>query len=224
MQYSSGGLRERMKMSSSFVSSMRSLLTEKCEDLWRTLGAKRPFADDTRVFKKLISTQSLKRATTFLEPKKMTDEDRVNVIHRLRFLAKEKESFKAFNSAEIETQAFCVLAARKEIIKFDTFLDGKAWPSEIENFKRNMLTTTLFDAVVKEHVGGIHEILPAIVNAYLKATGAHGSQKLVQYQRTVELEKNTNGDEVISTTACRGSRLLSSLCNGTQDQSEGNVV
>ena len=213
-----------VKLSSSFVSSMRSLLTEECEDFWKTLGGKRLFGDETRVFKKLISTQSLKRATTFLDPKQITDEDRVNVIHRLIFLAKERESFKAFSSAEIETQVKYVVAARKEVAKFENFLGDEPWPSEIQSLRRNMLATTLVDSVVQEHVGGNHELLPAIESAYIKARGAHGSQKLGQYQRMLELETDQNRDEVISTSACRRSRMISNGNDEVQNDGEGDKV
>lgn len=99
-----------------------------------------------------------------------------------------------------------MLAARKEVTKFENVLGDEPWPSEIENLKRNMMATTLFDATLKQHVGGEQELLPAIVNAYLKATGAHGSQKLGQFQRMMELQQEHGAEEVISTTAFRNSR------------------
>ena len=194
-----------LKMSTSFAGSMRSLLTEECDDLWKSLGAKRPFGDDTRVFKKLISTQSFKRTPNFFNQKHLTDEDRLNVIHRLRFVAKEREAFKAFSSAEIESQTSMAVAAKTEVDKFDAFMGEEEWPSDLENLKRNMLQTTLLDSVLREHTGGHDDLLPTMVSAYLKASGAHGSQKLGQYERMRELEKGQS-DEVIATSACRHSR------------------
>ena len=195
-----------LKMSSSFVSSMRSILTEECDDLWKSLGSKRPFGDDNIVFKKPISTQSLTRTPKFLDPKFPTDEDRLNVIHILIFLAKERESFKAFSSAEIENQSKCAVAAKKEVEKFDEFLGDDEYPSDLENLKRNMIQTTLVDTVIREHTAGQDELLPAIVTAYLKAAGAHGSQKLGQYQRMREIEKGQDNDEIVGTSACHLSK------------------
>ena len=184
---------------------MRCLLTEECDDIWKALGAKRPFGDDTRIFKKLISTQSFKRTPKFFDQKALTDDDRVNVIHRIRFLAKERESFKAFSSSETEFQSQCVLAAKRKLETFDAFLGDEEWPSELENLQRNMLQTTLLDSVVREHTSGNEELLPTILSAYLKATGAHGSQKLGQYRRMREIEEGQS-DEVVGTSACRLSR------------------
>ena len=200
-----------LKMSSSFVSSMRSLLTEECSDLWKSLGGKRPFGDDTRVFKKLISTQSLKRTPKFLHHNALNDDDRLNVIHRLMFLAKERECFKAFSSAENESQSQCVLAAQREMKKFEAFLGEEDWPSDLETLKRNVLRTTLLDSLIREHTATQGELLPTMVKFYLKASGAHGSQKLAQYKRMQELEQGQN-DEVIGTSACRRSSRRASEC------------
>ena len=167
---------------------MRSLLTEECDDLWKSLGSKRPFGEGTRVFKKLVSTQSLTRTPKFLNPKFLTDEDRLNVIHRLTFLAKERESLKAFSSAEIENQSKYAVAVKKEVEKFDEFPGDEEYPCDLENLKRNIIRTTLLDAVIREHTAGQDELLPSLVTVYLKATEAHGSQKLGQYQRMREIE------------------------------------
>ena len=141
-----------IKLSSEVIEAMRMLLTEECESYCNELGVRKPFGEDTRVYKNLLSSQGLKGVKTFLGGE-MTDEDRINVIHRLRFLARERECFRSFSAAEVDKQCQCVIAAHKEVSKFDEFLYKEGWPAELGNLKHNILQTTLLDRDISEHLG-----------------------------------------------------------------------
>ena len=177
-----------VKISSEVVHSIRLLLTEECDTYCKQLGTRRPFGDDTRVYKKLLSSQSLKGVKQFLGGA-MQDGDKINVIHRLRFLARERECFRSFSSAEIGKQCQNVVAVRKELLIFEDFLDEDSWPKEMDNLKRNMLQTTLLDRDISEHVENSEsDLFPALLDSFVKATGIYGSQKLQMYRMRLSNE------------------------------------
>lgn len=173
-----------VKLSSTVVTEMKDLLTEECEDIIRTLGCSRPFGADSRVFKKLLSTQSLKGAKLFLNATKTTDDDRINVVHRMRYLSRTQQSFKGFSSSEIDAQTKLAILARELVLDFKKFLGKENWPDEMEHLRNNLLRSTMMDEDVESMADRRNELFPILKNSYVSATGARGRQLLRQHERS----------------------------------------
>ena len=121
------------KMSMGTVLMMRKIIDEECPRISKSFAGKTSkdvplYLLDTRVFRTLINSKSLRGAKVFFAAE-TTDEDRQKALYRLRYVAQERSHYKGIDSIGLYTQVKHAITARIELDKFRLRIIGSdAWP------------------------------------------------------------------------------------------------
>ena len=178
------------KMSMRTTVLLRKVIDEECPALAKTISRRdnsdTPFqVMDTRVFRKLINSKSLRGAKKFLDPSTI-DDDRACAMHRLRYVAQENGRYKGVDHSTLDFQVESASLARKVIEEFrKRILQHDEWPEVMMPLLRNMLCTTKLDEEIIGNREKPDELLITLKMKYLACAGAEGGQKVEQYEKFV---------------------------------------
>lgn len=137
---------------------------------------------DCRVYRNFLSLSTLKSATGFMNAKgKDGEKAQVYALHRVKQLYEEKE-FKALQQKVLSEQFQLATGAVAEEHKFNAFLDGEAWPAEMETSRTNLTRGTRFDQDIVENRGNDTDILPILLNRYRQLSPSVAPMKEAKYR------------------------------------------
>ena len=130
---------------------------------------------DTRVFRTLLNTSTLRSANLFKNADQ--DCDRIYALRRCRFRA-VNEGHTSISGLILNEEVENAKAARKEVEKMNKVLGGSQWPLALQNPRINLLETTQLHQQVKENLGEDLPILPRLRELYTDHGKFQASQTL----------------------------------------------
>lgn len=117
---------------------------------------------DCRLFKKFVSTSTLRGAKNFMNAVRENDEEaQINTIYRARHWCEENH-FRSVKPTELNALFLCSKRALYEEEKFLKFINQRSWPKNMETTQENLLRTTTHDIALKANEGNNTDILPVI--------------------------------------------------------------
>lgn len=155
-----------------------------------------------RIFRNLMTTQMFRGANLFLKSPKVTDEDRINVFYRVRFIAEASPYFKGAQKKNLEDQTKKALLAKRETEKFAEVSEKGEWPAEMLSFKHNLLRKTKLDDEVESNTGNEKMLLPSLEKMYIFHVGFPAKQRITQFKH----HKETVAMNSSSQRVARGSK------------------
>ena len=186
---------------------MRKAIDEECPSIASSIHKKAKFEDrfdlmDTRVFRTLINSKTLRGAKTFLATE-TDNEDRLNALHRLRYIAQENGCYKGVDPTILEAQLKAAMAGRNSIKHFKVrILKDESWPIGIRPLLHNILSTTKLDSDIKNIEGDPDKLLEPLKMKYLECAGGEGGSRVEQYEKFVQDRMRIG----ISTVAINGNQ------------------
>lgn len=136
---------------------------------------------DCRVYRKFVSLTCLKSCTAFMQAKGPDGEKaQVHSLHRLKDVVKENH-FKPVSHKVLSDQYQLARDAVSEASKFEAFMDGEVWPTEMRTSRENLLRSTRYDADIIENRGNDTDVLPALLNRYRQLYPALAKMKEAKY-------------------------------------------
>lgn len=149
---------------------------------------------DVRVFRKIFNSSTFKKTPTFFSV--ATDEDRKNVLLRLRYRAASTENFKGVLPEEVEDQTKRCMGARMEAEKFELVYGSSTWPARMTGLHKNLLETTKMDEVVENNVGNDKTLLQPVADLYRRISGEEAAERMERFSRgTLDGSDGEEADE-----------------------------
>ena len=170
---------------------IRDAIDEECPSIAGSIRKKEQSEDpsgilDTRVFRTLINSKTLRGAKKFLAAE-TSDEDRMNALYRLRYIAQEKRSYRGVDPKTLEAQLEAAITGRTSIESFKVrILKEESWPGGMRPLLQNILRTTKLDIEIKESLGDPDKLLEALKMQYLECAGGDGGCRVEQYEKFVQ--------------------------------------
>lgn len=193
-----------IKLSDDVIACMGKIMnTEHPELLSRipqprnTPGTKRnrrdPRLADTRVFRKLFNTSTIRSAKLFKNTE--NDCDRIHALKRCMFVAIE-DGLSSINGKQLDQQVKNSISARREVEKMEGVVGRHGWTPELSTVRANLLETTKLDEQVSNNTGEDRVLLRRLREVYLSHGGASASQRVELFQAG---RLSENGEEINAT-------------------------
>ena len=132
-----------------------------------------PSLMDTRVFRNLFNTSTLRSATVFKE--ESIDGDRINAL------------LKSVKGTKLNEQVKNAMAARTEVNKMNIVIGSEKWPPVLETVRSNLLRTTKRDEQVRNNTGEDLTILPRLQELFEAHHGRRASHKIALFYQQKKL-------------------------------------
>ena len=194
-EYSNSTLRHLVsiaaKMSMKTMLMMRRAIDEECPIIARSINKKDICEEsveilDTRVFRTLINSKTLRGAKSFLNPE-TSDDDRLNTLYRIRYLAQDKGSYRGVDAKTLETQLEAAIQGRKSIECFRLrIMRDNPWPAAMKPLLQNILQTTKLDEDIFIKGSDPDELLEPLKVKYLNCAGGEGGSRVEQYEKFIQ--------------------------------------
>ena len=178
---------------------------------------------DTRVFRNLFNTSTLRSPTTFKDAS--VDSDRVNALMRCQYLA-INEGLKSVSGTRLNDEVKNAIAARREAEKMSIVVGSEEWPPELEIVRLNLLQTTKLDEQVRNNTGEDLTILPRLREIFEAHHGRRASLRITLFQRGQIVSKNgellateESSDESCSSAGNNGEKRIPIMDSAVANES-----
>lgn len=139
-------------------------------------------AVDSRIYRNLISSSTLKGSTPFMNAEGPDGEAaQLNSLWRIREISRSS-GYGPMKPSVLTEQFLAASAALQEVRKFEKLMETVLWPKEMEVMRRNAERTQLFDEEIAANFGNLLEPLPAFYKAFKLSCPAVAHQKLLKFR------------------------------------------
>ena len=145
------------------------IMSEENDDIARrvmkkTLSCTVPLEEvfDARVYKNMISTNTIRSATAFLDA---DGSDQSNALLRLKF-SYEENGFKTFQAARLNKEITRCRRARRQDYIMKNVMGRDNWPVELAGVRKKLLQTSVFDSELDQSDEHTNSVIGSLITEY----------------------------------------------------------
>lgn len=156
---------------------------------------------DCRLFKKFLSTSTLRGAKHFMNAVKDGEEEaQINTIFRARHWS-EMNNYRPLKPTMLNNLFNLSKLALDEETKFLSKINANEWPENMETSKENLLHTTSYDEDISSNGGNATDVLPVIWKAFKRLYPAAAKGVEDGDRRKTAIEDTSNDEPPLAPPA-----------------------